>query len=98
MCGRRRLSYRNGNWTSQRRRVGSSPAERGRGTAEGGGGGECRPPRPQLPPPPCFAWSPFPVASDGGGAARRVRFLRNAGTSRRESAFIDRCPSPPEPE
>jgi dTDP-4-dehydrorhamnose reductase len=48
--------------------AGSSPAKRGRGTArravEGAG---LAPTLDDLPPPPRSAWSPSPVASDGGG-------------------------------
>jgi error-prone DNA polymerase len=45
---------------------GSSPARRGRVTAEGGGGGGRTARSQPPPPPPCSAWSPSPIASDRG--------------------------------
>jgi very-short-patch-repair endonuclease len=46
----------------------SSPAQRGRGPPKAVEGADRRA-RRWSPPPPCFAWSPSPVASDGGGSS-----------------------------
>ena len=59
--------------------------EAGEGTAEGGGGGEPRHGPQCVAPPPCFAWSPSPVASNGGGtpAARHLLKARRTRSARR---------------
>src|SRR5215216_2401786 len=54
--------------------------------------GQAHAPRLGSPPPPCFAWSPSPVACDGGGSHALTRSLRElASPARGRGAYAPTC-------